>query len=342
MTSPSCPCCTSTATAAITTSHTDYRCLGCGHQWRLNALPDDYYQHLEQRNRGADLALDRKTEDRLRSIIPFLRDGMRIIEIGCAEGWLGAAVKERCSVDYVGVEISDDARPASSRLDTVIRMPASEISTAEFDLLLAFHVLEHITDIESEVSHWARLVKPEGTLILEVPHRAGHPLLLRDNNPEHLHFFSTASFLALLQRSGLQPLVLECGHFESPVYPDSLRIIATKPISEEARRRRLIQRFKEKLGNEFVVFGTGGDYRNYVEPFLDELSVTALCDSDINQHGRTIGRLTISAYDPLRFAKLPILVASLRFKSEITDTLRSLDIPASSIFGLDDIYGENE
>jgi SAM-dependent methyltransferase len=314
----------------------------CAHQWRANKLSEHYYHSKNQRNTGTDGVLDRKLKSRIQIIAPLLQGGMRILEIGCAEGHLGAAIKRLANVEYIGIEISEDACLASPRLDTVVRLPASAYSVPAFDLLVAFHVMEHISDIEAEMTHWMRLLKQDGTLILEVPNRAGHPLLSQDCNPEHLHFFSAASLVSLLQRFGLDPAHLSSGNYESPVYPDSLRVIARKLMDDSTRKVKLTARFFHKLGDKFVIFGAGGDFHNYVEPLLDALPVVALCDSNPDLHGHLIGKQTVIPYNPVRFANLPVLIASIRFKSEIADSLLSLGVPASAIVGLDDIYGEIE
>jgi 2-polyprenyl-3-methyl-5-hydroxy-6-metoxy-1,4-benzoquinol methylase len=338
-----CPCCLSGETnVPVAEEEATYRCSICSHQWHTNRLPENYYSGKEQRNMICDNVLDRKLKSRIQSISPHLYNGMRILEIGCAEGYLGAAIKRLADVEYVGIEISGDAKSASARLDAVVNLPASNFSAPAFDLVLAFHVLEHIADLEAEITHWMRLLKDDGTLILEVPNKAGHPWLSQDKNPEHLHCFSSVSLLALLQRFGLEAFQLSCGNYESPVYPDSLRIIARKSASNEARRDALIRRYNQKMGGKFVVFGTGGDFHNYVEPLIKSLPIAALCDSNSTLHGQLIGTQKIMPYDPVALAKLPILIASLRFKSEITERLILRGVPPSDIIGLDDIYGESE
>jgi hypothetical protein len=113
-------------------------------------------------------------------------------------------------------------------------------------------------------------------------------------------------------------------------------------MDDSTRKVKLTARFFHKLGDKFVIFGAGGDFHNYVEPLLDALPVVALCDSNPDLHGHLIGKQTVIPYNPVRFANLPVLIASIRFKSEIADSLLSLGVPASAIVGLDDIYGEIE
>lgn len=318
--------------------HDGYTCPQCGHRWRPDALPPDYYRDRKHRNPELGADEERKIADRLRTLSPLLEDGLRVLEIGCAEGRLGQAVKALARVDYTGLEISEDAVPAAERLDAVERGPAGGFPATPFDRLLAFHVLEHIADVGREITHWLRLLKSDGIMVIEVPSGTGHPLLARDRNLEHLHFFSGVSLTALLRRYGLETIILTTGHFESPVYPDSLRVVARRRTSDEARSAGLLARFNQILGGRFVVYGAGGDFSNYVAPCLDLLPVTAICDSDAALHGRPAGRHRICAYDPVAFVGLPVLIASLRYADEIRHRLIALGVPASSLHGLDEVY----
>jgi len=274
------------------------------------------------------------------TVRPLLADGTRVLEVGCAEGTFGAEVKKQAKVEYTGLEISLDANAALSCLDHVLTRPVSAQNDDSYDLLLAFHVLEHIADISAELGHWRRMLGQLGTIVIEVPNGAGHPLRDWDFHPEHLHFFSGASLAALAGRSGFYVKALTTSHFESPIYADSLRLVASIEPEPDARRERLVSRFRRLMGGPFVVYGVGGDFRNCVLPVLDSLPIVAITDSDPARVGERLasGHL-IQTYDPIRFAGVPVLVASLRFKKEICRHLQEISAGMTiHVTGLDDIY----
>jgi hypothetical protein len=283
--------------------------------------------------------LRRKLEDRLGDVLSMASPGHRVIEIGCAEGLLGCALKERIDVEYTGVEPSADADAAAGVLDRVVRGTSDAVDDGPYDVLLAFHVLEHIVDVESELTRWRALLRPSGVGVVEVPDGTGHPLLAWDGNREHVHYFSAASLASLASRCGLRFLRLSGGHFESVVYPDCLRLAASPAVGTAERRRALLHRFTALFSRPFAVYGVGGDFRNYVAPLLDDLPVVALLDSNMARHGERVGPLTVSAYDATRHAELPILVASVRFKAEIAAGLCDQGVAPERVFGLDDVYG---
>lgn len=338
-----CPSCLNPTTVTHGAPRTHHSCPLCGHRWATPAQIEekrrDYYAQLRERNRVAAPEHDRKMAGRLHDLRPLLRDGLRILEVGCAEGEFGRLIKAIANVEYVGIELSADADTAAQVLDRVSRKVSAELVEAPFDLILSFHVLEHIPEIGAEIKQWYRLLKPSGLLMLEVPNETGHPLLSWDANPEHLHHFTATSLASLLAHAGFACRQISTAHFESIVYPDSLRVLASPRQTEQERHAALLARFRSILPGPSVVYGIGGDFNNYVAPVLAELTVVALVDSNSERVGRTVAGHTIEHYDAAKYAGLPVLIASLRFQHEITSKLRLQGVSAQAIFGLDAIYG---
>ena len=89
-----CPCCATVAT--LPTSPTYAACQRCGHRWRSPTAQAgcDYYTSLVQRNDLQAPWFQRKTADRTAALAGLLTPQIRrILEVGCAEGTLGQAVK---------------------------------------------------------------------------------------------------------------------------------------------------------------------------------------------------------------------------------------------------------
>ena len=341
---PVCPACLGKETAQHNSPVTHYLCRRCGHRWRAEAgispiKQHDYYARLHGRNMLADSACNRKMSDRLQDLTPLIHDGMRILEIGCAEGELGRRIKAIANVEYTGIELSEDALVARQWLDHVSRHTAAALENGPYDLILSFHVLEHIPDIRPELGHWLRLLNPSGKLVVEVPNEAGHPLLSWDANVEHIHQFTATSLSASLHQAGFSIQQLTSGHFESAVYADSLRARAHMQTDVQTRRNRLIAKFKTVFPDKFVIYGIGGDFSNYVAPILSELPVAALADSDTTRHGIRMEGYRIEAFNPAKFTGLPILVTSLRYQTEIRAALLEQGVPSHTIYGLDAIFG---
>lgn len=335
-----CPCCATPAPA--TPSPTDYRiCQRCRHRWRAPRIGHSIdYAGLIARNDPDTPWFRRKTDDRLAALMALVAPGQRILEVGCAEGELGRQVKARLPVQYDGIELSRDAETAQQWLDRVFQMPAATHPepAAAYDLIASFHVLEHIANPGAELAAWSTLLAPSGRLLLEVPHGAGHPMLESDSNPEHLHQFTPASLTLLLSTSGFTCRQLSTGHYESPVYPDSIRLVASRETTPGERRAALLECFRSRLGGPFIIYGTGGDFANYIAPLADDLDIVALLDSSPDKQGQRLGKHTVAAYDPVQHGAPPILISSIRYGADIRRHLLELGIDPTRIVGLEEIY----
>lgn len=282
--------------------------------------------------------LERKLAERTAALAFRITTGARLLEIGCAEGELGQRLKAIAPITYWGVEPSRDAEVALSLLDAVV--PDTRLIPADtlpFDGILSFHVLEHIPDVAGELARWLVLTHSQTWLMIEVPCRSGHPELDTDQNPEHLHHFSPASLACLLERCGFDLASLTRGHFESPVYCDSLRVLAVPKPTKAAKRQLLLQRLS-RLPAPFAVFGIGGDFRNYVLPLLDQLPVAALIDTHPPLLAGLPMGLDIQPYDRTRHEHLTILVCSLRYEASILENLARAGHPPERIHLLAEIY----
>lgn len=97
---------------------------------------------------------------------------LRVLDIGCGNGSLGARVRELGNW-VEGIELSDAAlQTARERLDQVwqfdLTKPWPE-EVRDMDVVIAAEVLEHMFDPVSVLQHAARSLKPGGHLIVTTP-----------------------------------------------------------------------------------------------------------------------------------------------------------------------------
>lgn len=332
-----CPCCATVEVLQPSPAYTLCRC--CGHRWRLPIAGLADYETLVARN---DLTLPwsrRKMHERVVAVSNLLQaGGERVLEVGCAEGELGRQIKARHVLTYDGVELSQDRAMAARHLDQVFHTPAIQVHASPYDLIVSFHVLEHVERPDQEIQAWASLLSPHGRVVVEVPNQSGHPLLASDRNPEHLHQFTCASLSLLFTRNGFACQSLSTGHYESPVYADSLRLLAHLQPTVQACESRLIERIQQCTGGPFLVYGIGGDYLNYIAPLAQALPIRGLLDSSASKWGQRFGDHVVAGYDPSAHGDLPIVICSIRFAADIHQHLLSLGIATHRIIGLDSIF----
>src|SRR3954470_16529040 len=148
------------------------------------------------------------------------RSARRVLDLGCATGTTGAALKQRQPAHVTGIELEPEyAAEATTNLDEVIvgDIAAPPPLEGPFDALIAADVLEHLTDPWTALTHYAQLLEPGATAVVSLPniaHWSTYAYLVKGTWPRkpegifdatHLRWFTRRDALALLQQAGLTP-----------------------------------------------------------------------------------------------------------------------------------------
>ncbi len=160
---------------------------------------------------------------RLRSLLRDRRGG-RLLDLGCYDGQLAASVVP-AGRPVVGLDVSHAAlrhaarrglRPVRAQVETTL--PFRE---ASFSTVLAAEVIEHVFDTQAFVDEAARVLEPEGWLVVTTPNLvalSGRMKLVLGKSPAnvecdaspgtsgHIRYFTFDTLEALLRRAGLEPL----------------------------------------------------------------------------------------------------------------------------------------
>jgi SAM-dependent methyltransferase len=152
-------------------------------------------------------------------LIPPGSGPRRLLEVGCAGGWLLKSARER-GWEVQGVEVSADAVARARALGLEIfhgELGGAALPAGRFDLVYLGDVLEHVPDAPATVREIARVLKPGGKVYLRGPitthslarslalalyGAAGRPLVLREP-PYHLWEFTPGSLRRVFERAGL-------------------------------------------------------------------------------------------------------------------------------------------
>ena len=148
-----------------------------------------------------------------------LPSNARILELGCGTGHNLAMLSGFGHVD--GLELDDEARTLSEKRlgRKVMRSPLpelSEVKDADYDLIGAFDVIEHIDDDDDALAAIAAKLKPGGKFMMTVP---AHPWMwtAHDVANHHKRRYSKRSLKALVEGS---PMRLDrIGYFNSLLFP---------------------------------------------------------------------------------------------------------------------------
>jgi len=138
----------------------------------------------------------------------------RVLEIGCNEGTFLAALREAGFTDLHGLEPNPEtSRLAQGRGFDVMqcwfdRKTGQELlaSKGPFDLVVCREVLEHLEDLNGFFDAVHGLLRPEGTLFLDLPDfeqalECGDTSLIWE---EHVNYFAQSNLATLMARHGFQ------------------------------------------------------------------------------------------------------------------------------------------
>ena len=151
---------------------------------------EKFYEHL-QKNPG--YYIDDKDEYFYAN--NFIKESDLVLEIGCGRGAFSQKISTK---KYVGLEFSRKAKEIALSNGIIIENESiqshSVAHPAKYDVVCAFQVLEHVSEIRSFIESSIKTLKPGGLLIYSVP-SADSFLSIMTNNfwnmpPHHVSFWS--------------------------------------------------------------------------------------------------------------------------------------------------------
>ena len=132
--------------------------------------------------------------------------GKRVLDVACGEGY-GTALLAREAAHVTGVDISPDAiaharkNYAASRAEfaegSCTRLPLGDASV---DVAVSFETLEHIGEQSAFIDELARVLRPEGVLLLSCPNRREYSDVRGFSNEFHVKELYRDELAALLKR----------------------------------------------------------------------------------------------------------------------------------------------
>jgi len=154
-------------------------------------------------------------------VVGLVEPGSRVLEFGCATGYMSKALRDRVGATVVGVELNAEAAQlAEEHLDRVLVGDAEELDLEaelggeRFDAILFADVLEHLRDPGALLRRVRPLVADGGVVVASIPNIAhasvrlsllGGSFRYREQgllDEGHLRFFTREGVQDLFESSG--------------------------------------------------------------------------------------------------------------------------------------------
>jgi methionine biosynthesis protein MetW len=187
-----------------------------------------------------------------RLLLDAVPAGARVLDVGCATGYLAAELTRHAGARVTGIEADPGAaEQARAHCEHVVVGDVEDAgcrdevaALAPFDVVLCGDVLEHLRDPWSTLRALATLGRRTVLSVPNVAHWTGRRALLHGRFPyaahglfdrTHLRFFTRASARALAEGAGLE-IVAE--RFAPAALPLQARIPALRALEGAALRAR--------------------------------------------------------------------------------------------------------
>jgi 2-polyprenyl-3-methyl-5-hydroxy-6-metoxy-1,4-benzoquinol methylase len=183
-------------------------------------------------------------------VLGLVEPGSRVLEFGCATGYMTQALRERLGATVVGVELdAEAARLAEERADRVLVGDAemldleAELGTDRFDAILFADVLEHLRDPAALLRRVRPFVAEGGVVVASIPNVAhasvrlallGGSFRYREQgllDETHLRFFTREGIQDLFESSGY----LITQWLRRRIDVEETEIAVPRSVPEEAR-----------------------------------------------------------------------------------------------------------
>ncbi|MBI1829471.1 MAG: class I SAM-dependent methyltransferase [Thaumarchaeota archaeon] len=209
--------------------HKIMKCDKCGHV-QLSPIPtldDDkkfYDENLQDENINYHGSIDenrkKSTDDTIRRfelIRKLAPKNGKILEIGSGHGFFLELMRQK-GYDITGIEISKEKRRISKKV-TSAKVLDIDINTQiphinDFDVMVMFHVLEHIINPIDFLKKIRNLLVSNGKIIVEVPNYNDFQLKLNKYYREfywqraHIHYFTPQVLDEIFDQAGLRSKII--------------------------------------------------------------------------------------------------------------------------------------
>jgi len=173
-----------------------------------------------------------------------------LLDIGCGGGTFLSLAREKGFSCY-GMEISERAAAAATR-QYGLEVRQGEIGSLDwdglrFDFVTMFHVLEHLKNPADSLKYAASLLKPGGSLIVQVPNAGSLQARVFGRRwygldvPRHLINYTAQALQTLLDRCGLE--ICATARFSLRDNPASIASSLVPFWDPMARKSRVTRKF---------------------------------------------------------------------------------------------------
>ncbi|MFD1616179.1 class I SAM-dependent methyltransferase [Gelatiniphilus marinus] len=212
--------------------NSEYGFLETSPQPSLGKLPDyykseDYISHTDsQRNlfeKAYHLVRQFSLKKKLKLINSFASKEKNLLDVGCGTGDFLQTAKQN-NWKIFGIEPNEQARDIANKKNNNAVFKTDQLLKFQpnsFDVITLWHVLEHLPNLEEQISILKKLLKPNGNLIIAVPNYKSYDAThykqfwAAYDVPRHLWHFNKASVSKLVLKQAFKVVKIKPMWFDA-------------------------------------------------------------------------------------------------------------------------------
>ena len=286
---------------------------------QLSFIYDNYLYISPQEGIGTS-----KYDGMLATIKEHTNPGDRIVEIGCADGYLLTKLQEGGYTNLSGI----DPSPPQDSTVNIVKGYFGADTCIDADHFILMHVLEHFPDPFSIIEHVAELTT--GKIFIEVPNFCGY-------HHQHLSYFNSAflrrmcedkflNIISLTQDNEMIRLVLER---DDGIISDAINVSANM-----ARTKASIEQFIAGADKVYW-WGAGSTAVVYINSFVTDKEIIVI-DGDKNKWGCFVPGVNLEVHPAsiISGKEIETLVIASSFHKEIEARMAEENTRAKNILRL--------
>ena len=185
---------------------------------------EDYISHTDSKRslfeRIYHLVKQYTLSQKERLISSYVNKKGNLLDIGAGTGDFLAYAKSK-KWEVIGIEPSQKAKDLALKKGVLFVKSTEELSDNSFDVITMFHVLEHVEDLDKQLSELKRISKPNGIIIIAVPNFKSYDanyykeFWAAYDVPRHIWHFSKIAIQKLFSEKEIELIKIKPMYFDS-------------------------------------------------------------------------------------------------------------------------------
>lgn len=263
------------------------------------------------------------------------KEHLRVLEIASGSGELARWFADRgADVFTVDPSIDDYGYKGITHKKQLF---SDEFPFDQFDLIIARHIIEHISTPATFLTTCSNKLHPNGLLYLEMPNGRAALDKMRpiEYFIDHIQHYSLNSIMKLIRKSNLAVFSYRyllshnhlaiCAMKGSEIHPDTP---ANDLLAELNLAIASFQTILDKVSNatSLVIYGAGAHAATFVNVISkeDRAKIVAVFDKDVAKHGKYLPNTTVAISMPRQDVDADLIVnTAVLYPKEVEDYLFS-------------------